>query len=157
MKKQAITRLVSILLIMSLSIGLVSCYGETVDTEKEIKTKEFTVKIDALESKLKKLLTDPNASDPEKVQETLKTILETNQALQDAKQALVDLKASGGSWYDIGKGALGGIFGRTLLHAVRTALIAFFPGSAGGGLAMMLTMILGGSGPGADNKKKTLL
>ena len=141
MKKQSITRLLSIILFLGLSFGLMSCLEQSDDPEKEVKVKELTEKTDAAQLKLGKLLTSPDGIDQKAVQETLQSIAETSKALSD-------LKDSGGSWYDIGKGALGGVFGRTLLHAVRAALIAFFPASGGGMIAGVLGLALGGSGTG---------
>lgn len=146
MKKQAITKLLSIILFLGLSFGLVSCLETKQDPEKELKSKELTAKTDALHLKLGKLMADPNGINPKAVEETLKSI-------RDTTQALSDLKSNGGSWYDIGKGALVGVFGRTLLHTLRTALIAFFPVSGGGGIAGLIGMALGGSGTGSDKKK----
>ncbi len=141
MKKQAITRLLSITLFLGLSFGLISCLGQADNPEKEEKIQELTMKVDAAELQLLQLLTSPNGIDKEAVQDTLKSMRETN-------QAILDLKETGGSWWDIGKGALGGVFGRTLLHAARAALIAFFPATAGGGIASVFGLMLGGSGTG---------
>ncbi len=140
MKKHTITRLLSITLFLALSIGLVSCLGAESDPQKEGKVKELTLKVQAAEIQLVDLLTNPNGVDKKAVQDTLQSMRETN-------QALLDLKESGGSWWDIGKGALGGVFGRTLLHAAKAALVAFFPATAGGGIASLFGFLLGGSGP----------
>lgn len=147
MKKIAVTRILSIILFLAVSFSLVSCFEDDQNKEKEGKVKELTQKTDAAQLKLGKLLTNPEGIDQKAVEDTLKTINETS-------KALADLKDSGGSWYDIGKGALGGVFGRTLLHAVRAALVAFLPTSGGGVIASLLGLALGGSGTG-DKKRAT--
>ena len=76
---------------------------------------------------------------------------ETTQKIREVSESLSDLKDSGGSWFDIGKGAVGGIFGRTLLHGLRGLLVAYLPGGLGSVAIAGLGLFLGGSS-GKDKK-----
>lgn len=72
---------------------------------------------------------------------------EAFKAFNDVSIALAATRESGSSWLDTGKN-LALIFHRTIIHSVRVALVAYFPGTLGNGIAGLLGMALGGSGTG---------
>ena len=121
-----------------MGFGCISCLGGENTPEKQEKVKVLEMKVDAAYAELGKVITEKEAT-PEAIQTATKAVREANDALDAVKD-------SGGSWWDIGKGALGGVFGRTILHAARMAIVAYFPGTIGTAVAGILGMSLGGSG-----------
>lgn len=146
-KKQALKRVFSIILMITLSFGAMSCYGEKASEETIEKKKVFTKTIDDSQLELGKALTNPNGIDEAAVEAILKRI-------KDARTAYDDLKDGGASWLDIGKGAMGGIMGRTLVHGVRSVISLYLPGPIGMGLTWGLSLLLGGSGTGRKEEDK---
>lgn len=138
-KQKALLRLLSVTLFISLSMGMVSCMKSNSSAETKEKTKQFTVRIDDAQLELGKALSNPNGIDQKAVDSALAKI-------QAARLAYDELKDSGASWYDIGQGALGGIMGRTAVHALRAAVMAYFTGPLGVIVSSGLGMLLGGSG-----------
>jgi hypothetical protein len=136
---------ISILLLIAMSFMTIGCMESKADAETQAKSKEVTQSIDALQMQLGKILSNPDGIDQ-------KAYADTMVKIADARQALVELKASGASWFTIGKGALGGVLGRTALHGVRALIIAFIPGSIGVGITSLLSLVLGGSAASAKKE-----
>ena len=136
--KKPLKHLIGVLFFITLSFGTISCMQNGENADIQAKAAELTKELDSLQLILGKLLSDPNGIDKEAVSATMKEIVDTREAYED-------LKNSGASWYDIGKGALGGVLGRTVVHGLRAAIMAYFPGPIGAGIAGLLGMALGGS------------
>ncbi len=138
--------IISTLLICSL-FAVVGCGSSENKAEIEAKTKELTVKMDAFQLQIGKILTDPKGIDQKALKDTLALAADT-------RAAISDLSDSGANWYDITQGALGGLLGRSALHGVRALIMAYLPGPVGTGIVTLLGMVLGGSSHGTEDKKK---
>jgi cellobiose-specific phosphotransferase system component IIA len=154
------TKALSILLFITLSFGVMSCFGSVSPDRQD--------KVDKASSALEQAHMD--LGNAMKVQgetmikaqsglitseqfnamktENEKAVSKAVKSVVDATKALGDAKASGASWWSLGLAAASGTMGRTAIHGLRIAIMAYFPGTIGTMIAGLLTLTLGGSGSG---------
>ncbi len=142
MKRLILTILLSVVLFSG-----IGCAESKASEEVQEKAKVLALKLDSLQLQLGKIITDPKGIDKLAFEETSKQIREVQESYNE-------LKASGASWFDIGRGAVGGVLGRTALHGLRALLMLYLPAGLGGIAIRGLSLILGGSGSATDKDKK---